>query len=508
MSTSTRVIKNTGYLYIKMGVTMFVSLYSTRIILLSLGASDFGIFNVVGGAIAMLGFLNSTMANATQRFMSYAEGEGCLERKRIIFNVSMVLHTAIALATTVVLLLAIFPLFNGIFTIESERITAAIVVYLSLIFSTVLTIINVPYDAVMNAHENMLFYSIIGIFESLLKLLVAFACVYTTKDKLIIYGVLMACIPLITLSIMKVYCHRHYEECVLAPRKYWDLNVVKQISGFFGWNFLTAISSLFSVQGVGIILNHFFGPVLNAAQGIAQQVNGAISNFSANMMKALNPVIAKSAGAKNISTMNRATLAGCKYSALLTMFFAIPLSLEVHYVLYIWLKEIPTWAELFVVLQLIQGIILQLASSASTAVYAQGDIKNYAIWKSFMNSLPLVFTWLAFQLGGDPVWLYIPMIVFWGIAGDICIIYYASIQCKLETKVYLSKALYPIIGCAIIMLAFGFIPVLFMEESFCRLTLTCLASTIGMCISCCFFVVTGDERSQMISFIKSVMNRH
>ena len=166
----------------------------------------------------------------------------------------------------------------------------------------------------------MLYYSIVGIFESLMKLGVAYACVFTLGDKLVLYGILMACIPVITLIIMIVYCHRYYEECVIAPRRYWDVSLVKQISGFFGWNFLTAISSLFSAQGISIVLNYFFGTVLNAAQGIANQVNGALSLFSVNMMKALNPIIVKSAGAGNIESMNHATIAGCKFSTLLMMF--------------------------------------------------------------------------------------------------------------------------------------------------------------------------------------------
>jgi len=493
MSTSSRVIKNTGYLYVKMIITMLVSLYSTRLILASLGASDFGLFNVVGGAIIMLGFLNSTMTNATQRFMSYAEGEGVLEKKRKIFNVSIILHVIIAFITILLLFVAMYPLFNGIFNIEAGRKTAAVIVYMSLIFSTVLTVINVPYDAVMNAHENMLYYSIIGIFESLLKLGIAYICVYTPHDKLITYGILMACVPVITLTIMKIYCHRKYEECVISPRRYWDATMVKQIAGFFGWNFLTAISSLLTAQGIGIVLNHFFGTLLNAAQGIAQQVNGAVSNFSGNMMKALNPVIAKSAGAKNRDVMNRATIAGCKYSTFLTMLFGIPISLEVKYVLSIWLKEVPEWAEIFVVLQLVRAIIEQIAGSASTAVYAQGDIKHYAIWKSMMNLLPLFITWFAFTVGGGPIWLYIPMIIVWGIGGDMVMVCFANQKCGLDISEYMREVLLPLIGATIIMLSFGFAVLILMEAGFVRLISTCIATTIGLIISGAF-VVKREEK--------------
>lgn len=502
MSTSSRVIKNTGFLYAKMAITIFISLYVTRLILESLGESDFGVFKLVGGAIAMMGFLNTTLANATQRFMSYAEGEGVLEKKRKIFNVSFVLHVAIAFVTVILMLIALFPLFNGIFNIETDRVQAAKIIYFSLIFSTVLTIINVPYDAVMNAHENMLYYSIIGIFEALLRLGIAFICVHTTYDKLIVYGILMACVPLITLTIMKIYCHRHYEECVIAPRRYWDGSLVRNISSFFGWNFLTAISSLFSVQGIGIVLNNFFGTVLNAAQGIANDVNGCLSHFSGNMMKALNPVIVKRAGAGDLNAMNRATLAGCKFSVLLTMLFAIPLSIEMTYVLDLWLKDVPQWAVTFCTLQLTMTIITQMADSASTAVYAQGDIKHYAIWKSVMNASPVLLTWIAFQLGGSPEWLYIPMIVLWAAGGDVVIIYYAKQKCGLRVGEYLKQVLAPLIGTAVLMLTFGIIPLMLLQSTFLRVVITSISTTIGLLLAALLFAMTKEEKTQLVSMIR------
>lgn len=438
MSTTTRVIKNTGFLYVKMGITVFISLYTTRLILASLGASDFGVFNIVGGAITMLGFLNSTMANATQRFMSYAEGANDLLKKKQVFNVSIVLHLGVALLTGMILLAAMYPLFNGIFNIQQDRIFAAKVIYLSLIVSTMFTIVNVPYDAVMNAHENMLYYSLIGIFESLLKLIVAFACVYTTSDKLIVYGILMAIIPFVTLTIMKIYCHRKYAECVIGFRQYWSKQIVKDIASFSGWNFLTAISSLASYYGVGLVLNHFFGTILNAAQGIANQVNGQMSAFSLNLMKAVNPIIVKRAGAKDVEAMNKATLASGKYSTLLIVFFAVPFILEMHYVLAIWLKEVPEWTSLFCALQLVITIICQMTNSAATAIYAEGNIKWYAIYKSVMNLAPVLLTYIAFTFHGAPYWLYVTMVAIWAIGGDCVILCYAK-KCVIYPFSFLPK---------------------------------------------------------------------
>ena len=294
--TANRVIKNTGYLYAKMAITMFVSLYTTRLILNSLGASDFGIYNIVGGAIAMLGFLNVAMASATQRFMSYSEGEGNKEKQKNIFNISCILHFCISIIIALILLAAGWFFFHGILNIPADRVSAAQVVYCSLIVSTVFTVMNVPYDAVMNAHENMRYYAVVGIIESFLKLAVAFACVYAKGDKLIVYGVLMAAIPFITLTIMKVYCHRHYKECVINPRKFYDKKLMREMTSFAGWSLAGSMGGILGNYGNGIVLNSFFGTILNAALGIANQLNGMLMVFSNSMLKALAPVIVKTEG--------------------------------------------------------------------------------------------------------------------------------------------------------------------------------------------------------------------
>lgn len=508
MSTVNRVVKNTGYLYMKMGVTVLISLYTTRLILNSLGASDFGIFNILGGAIGMLGFLNSTLANATQRFMSYTEGKGCHIEKCKIFNVSLIIHIFIAGLTLILLLGAMYPLFDGILNIEPNRVFSAKVVYLSLVFSTVFTIINVPYDAVINSHENMLYYSIVGIFEALLRLAVAIACVYTSVDKLMLYGVLMALIPVISLSMMIIYCHKHYEECRLHLRKYYDIDLVKQIASFSGWNLLTAVSSLFSAQGIGVVLNHYFGTILNASQGIAQQINGQLSSFSANMLKALNPVIQKNAGMNDEEQMNRITIAGCKFSTYLVLVFAIPFIIEMPCILKLWLNNVPEWAVLFCVLQLIQTIICQMASSAATEVYAKGDIKGYAVYKSVMNFLPIVITYIAFKFGGSPLWLYLPMIIVWGIGGNMVIIHYAHTKCNLSIHHYLNEVVLPVFLVTLVMIMFGSITLLSFRPSLLRLISTCCMTTFGMLISILLWGLSYDEKQYLKMLCASVLDKY
>lgn len=495
MSTFSRVIKNTGFLYIRMGITVFVSLYSTRLVLASLGEVDFGIFNVIGGSIAMMGFLNSTLASATQRFMSYAEGRGIEEHKIKIFNVSLVLHLIVA-AVTILLLLAIMPLlFDKILNIPIDRDYTAKIVYLSLIFSTALTIINVPYDAVLNAHENMLYYSVIGIIESLIRLGIAFICVYSEGNRLLTYSVLMALIPVITLTIMKVYCHNRYSECRIAIRKNWDISLVKGIASFSGWNFLTAVSSLFTVQGLSVVLNHFFGTVLNAAQGIATQVNGQLSAFSTNMMKALNPVIVKRTATSESKAVASVTFSGCKFSALLIILFAVPVTIKMQYILSIWLEEVPEWTVVFCQLQLLQTIIVQIATPMATAIYGQGDIRGYAIWKSIMNILPVLLSIFVFIFRGSPIWLYLSLIIFMGIGGDLVIIYYARIKCNLSTTEYTKIVLFPIFLTILVMLTLGLISVLFFpDNTFFSLIVCGLITSIGLILSIRIFGLTNDEK--------------
>lgn len=410
-STANRVIKNTGFLYAKMGITMFISLYTTRLILNSLGASDFGIFNIVGGAIAMLGFLNTAMASATQRFMSYSEGEGDKEKQKSIFNVSLILHLGISIIVGITLFIAGYFFFNGILNIPENRISAAQIVYGSLIVSTIFTVMTVPYDAAMNAHENMKYYAIVGILESLLKLAVALACVYTAYDKLIVYGILMACIPLITLTIMRIYCHKHYRECIISPKKYWKKGLMKEMTSFAGWNFMSTASSMIANYGMGILINHFFGTLLNAAQGIANQINGQIMGLSNNFIKATAPVMGKSAGKKDLIVLQKTTIESTRITTILYCMISIPIFLYAPYIFSIWLKDVPDWTILFskfiILINLIEFQYLSLVG----AVRAIGVINNMSKYTFIINIISLPVVYFLFNISMPPYTLYLVLLI-------------------------------------------------------------------------------------------------
>lgn len=219
MKASNRVIINTGILYARMGITIFVSLYTTRIVLNALGIEDFGIFNLIGGAIAMLTFLNASMASASQRFMSYAQGQQDKDRQRRIFNASIIMHAIIAITLLLVLEGIGILLFKGVIKIAPERMQAAWIVYQLSIISTIFIILSVPYEAVINARENMLLIAILGIAESFLKLGVAHYLLYTENDKLIVYVLFTAIVTISMVGLKVAYCHQKYNECIWAPKK-------------------------------------------------------------------------------------------------------------------------------------------------------------------------------------------------------------------------------------------------------------------------------------------------
>ncbi|MDO6739097.1 hypothetical protein [Wenyingzhuangia sp. 2_MG-2023] len=506
MSTANKVLKNTGFLYAKMGITMFISLYTTRLVLNGLGAVDFGIFNVVGGAIAMLGFLHAAMAGATQRFMSFYEGKGELNKQKQIFNVSLVLHFFIALILGLVLLIAGYFFFNGVLNIPEARIYAAKVVYTSLIVSTLFTVMSVPYEAVLNAHENMLYYSIVGVLESLLKLTVALVIVNYVGDKLELYGILMACIPLVVLTIMRIYCHKKYRECVIAPKRFWNKLLMKEMASFAGWNLLGNGSGLIGNYGNALVVNHFFGAVVNAALGVANQLNGQLMAFSNNMIKALNPVIVKKQGAGDQKSMMYFSLLGSKMSFLILAFFAIPVIVETPYILKLWLKQIPEWTIIFLRLALFQRLLEQLTVTLTTSLNAHGNIKGLNISSLASNLLPLIVLYLLFVNGFPPYWLYIVTIALMVVLGTGFKVYFCIKLCSLKLKDLFRIVILPCVFVFTSAIVSGYLLCLGINEGLLRLVLVVLVSFVVFSISS-YLVLNNKEKEVIIGLKDKIIKK-
>jgi O-antigen/teichoic acid export membrane protein len=504
MSTATRIAKNTGILYAKMGITMFISLYTTRLVLKSLGVTDFGIYNLVGGTIAMLTFLNAAMTAATQRFMSYVEGEGDVEKQKKIFNVSLILHIIIAFFVVLLMEVGGHLLFGKVFVIPSNRIDSATLVFQFMVMSTVFTIVSVPYDAVINAHENMLFYALLGIAEAMLKLVIVVYVSNTSSDRLVIYSLLTALLSVLLLFVRRIYCRFKYIECGVNISKYFDLGVFKQLSRFAAWSFLGSSTSMFANYGQGIIMNMFFGPSVNTAQGISGQVSGQLGVFAATMQKALNPVIDKSEGAGNRALMLKASLSGSKIAFFLLMFFYVPVLIEMPFIFKLWLFTVPKYTIIFCRLLLIRNLIEQLFITLNSAILAVGNIRNYQIFSSVLNILPLAFCYFLFVLGFPPFTLYILFIIY-AVFSSAITLYFASINCDLSVSGFFGTVVSRCILLLIVVFAISFLPVIFASEGMSRLLYVVLLSCLSFSIFVFIIGFTKTERNGIFNIIRSLV---
>ena len=505
--TTNRVLKNSGYLYFSMGLSMFVSLYSTRLILNALGTSDFGIFCIIGGAIGMLGFLNAAMSSTTQRFINYAEGAGSRERQKNIFTVSVSIHFLLSLLMVIIFEIAYFFFFNGILNIPPERISSAKWIYQFMLLSTVLTIQTVPYNSIINAHENMRYFSIIGILGTVMKLIIALVVVYVYTDKLILYGFLTTAVSLLIMIIMRVYCHRHYSECVFSLRKYYDKNLMKSMTSFAGWGLVNSSSSMFAQYGMGIVLNSFFGTILSAAQGVANQISGQLMVFSRTMLMAINPIIGKKAGSKDLNSMIHISLLSSKLSFLILAFFACPFFIEGPYILKLWLGNVPEWSILFFRFEVMRNLLDQITISLTSAIMAEGRIKYYSIYRGITYFLPLPITILCFKLGASPYWFYIIWIFMWNVIGNFIILYYSHVNCKMSYRTFFKEVAIPCISILSTSIIIGSIPTIIMHTSFIRLIIVCI-------LSCCTFIlvtwnygVNKYEKSIFITATQQIKNK-
>jgi len=393
MSSANKVALNTGILYGRMLVTMGISLYSTRLILSALGSTDYGIFNLIAGVIAMLSFLNTAMATSTQRFLSFHQGKKDLPMQKKVFTNSLLLHVGIGLLIVLTLELVGLFLFNGFLNIPLDRIEQAKSVYHFMSVTVFFTIVSVPFTGSLVAHENMLWIAVVNVVETMLKLGIALLLLYISTDKLIIYGFLTASISVLSLFLYIYYCFRTYEDCTLENFTVVDIPVIKQLTSFAGWNLFGSLCGLGRSQGIAVLLNLFFGAVINAAYGIANQVAAQLNFFSSTMLRVLNPQIMKSEGANDRKRMLRLSMMASKFGFFLLAYFAIPCIFEMPAILSLWLRNVPEHTSIFCRLMLVGALVNQLTIGLQSAAQATGRIKAYqaVVGSVLLLNLPLAY---------------------------------------------------------------------------------------------------------------------
>lgn len=399
-SSSSRIAKNTLMLYCRMLLTLVITLYTSRVVLRILGIEDFGIYNVVGGIVIMFGFLNSAMSLGTQRFLSYELGKGNLKELQKTFQIALNIHIGFAL---IIVLLAesigLWFLLTQL-NVPADRMGAAIWVYQFSILSFLVTVVQVPYNATIIAYERMNVFAYVSILEVTLKLLVVFTLEWISYDKLKLYASFQFFVSFAIALIYQIYCRYHFTECRFAF--IWDKKRYYYLLSYAGWNLFGNLASVGFNQGVNLLLNMFFGPVVNAARGIAYQVNSAILSFVSNFQLALNPAIVKSYASGDKWYMLLLVNQGAKYSFMLLSMLAIPILLETKYVLNLWLGIVPPYVVSFCQLIIVNALIDSFSGTLMIAAQATGRIKKYQSIVGTILLLNVPFSYICLKNGMSP----------------------------------------------------------------------------------------------------------
>ncbi|WP_213086967.1 lipopolysaccharide biosynthesis protein [Chitinophaga agrisoli] len=506
MQAANRVVLNTGALYGRMLITMFIALYSTRLVLNALGAADYGIFTLVSGVIVMLSFLNVAMTISTQRYLSYYIGVGDEGKLRQVFNSSVLLHTMMGLALVVIFEGGGLYFFERVLNIPPDRLGTARIIFHFTVISTFFTIISVPYDATLNARENMFLIAGIGIWEGVAKLGVAIYLQYTGYDKLIVYGALIAAITVISLIIKRTFCSIKYKESKVQVRKYFNKDMLKEMFSYAGWNMFGAGSVVARNQGLAMILNVFFGTVINAAYGIANQVNAQLTYFSVTMLQSLNPQIIKSEGSGDRPRMLKLAMIASKFSFFLLSFFSIPVIIEMPVILKFWLKNVPDHTIIFCRLIIVVSLVNQLTVGLQVAIQSVGRIKVYQMVVSALLMLNLPVSYFLLKAGLAPHAVLVSAVIIEALTCSYRVLA-AHRLTGLSIPEYLRKGVLTSVFPVALAFSVALLPQLVMPAGFVRLLFTGCVSTAAVCLCVRFLGLSAYEQEKLAGIIMKLLSK-
>lgn len=404
-SANKRIAKNTLVLYVRMLFTMGISLFTSRVILQTLGVEDYGISSVVGGVISMFTFINAAMVSSTQRYLNFELVRGDANQLRSVFSTSLQIHALIALAIIVLSETVGLWFLNEKLVIPEARMTAAMWVYQCSILSCAVSIMSTPYNAVIVAHEKMSAFAYISILDVSLKLLVVYLLVVLPFDKLIILSILTLLVQLFIRYIYTIYCHRHFPESYFQFR--FNKTLFKEMFGFAGWSFWGNLAAILYTQGLNMMLNIFFGPIVNAARGIAVQVQSAVQQFVGGFQTALNPQITKNYASNNLPQMHSLMFRSARFSFLLLFFLSLPVLMETNFILTLWLKTVPDDAVIFTQIMICISLIYTTANPCIIANQATGKVKIYQMVVGGILLLILPISYVVLKLGAPAYSVFI-----------------------------------------------------------------------------------------------------
>ncbi len=494
-----RIAKNTLMLYVRMLITMLVSLYTVRVLLQELGLMDYGIYNLVSGLVTFFSFISITMSSATQRYLSFSLGKKDKISFQKIFSMNVLIYFFIAIL--VVILAETFGLWflNSILNIPVNRLSVANVVYQISLVTFLINLMLIPYHASILATERMSVYAYVSIVDVFLKLLLVYFLAVVDGDKLITYSVLLFLQTVLIASIYVLYCRKKIEGCTFDF--FWEKKIFKEILGYTGWTFFGGISGILNNEGLSFLINFFFGPVLNAAKGISDRVSSAIAMFINNFYSAVKPQIVKSYASGDFTYMKTLAFQSSKFSFFLMLLLSLPLILETHFVLSLWLVDVESSMVGFTKLILIYSIINVFEFPLTQLVHATGKVKKYQVSVGLFTLLTLPITFLLFHLGYSAKYAIVVLIVVYSLAYIPRLIIVRN-QLNISIYEYFQQVITKSVIVCLFSIILPLVVVLNIESGLFRMVLTSMISFFSILISVYIFGINGSERELVIHFLR------
>ena len=500
-----RIIKNTLMLYVRMLISMVISLYTARVILGSLGVEDYGIYSVIGGFVTSLSIFTSALAVSISRFITYGLGNGNIIEQKQIFSTSIFIQLVVVVVILLIAETAGLWFMNTKLVIPENRMFAANWVYQFSVISFLVSIIGIPYSAAITAHEKMSAYAFIGLIDAFVKLVIAFTINISPIDRLIWYGVLLMFSTVGIQGLFMVYCLRNFQECkcCLKPN---HLKLSKML-GFSGWTVLGGIAPIIRDQGGTIILNIFFGPVVNAARGIANQVCVTINSFVVNFQSAVNPQIIKNYASGDYGNLKQLVFASSKYSCYILLVLAIPVAINLSYLLKLWLQEYPVHTESFIFLVLIFNVFEAMSNPFITAAVAVGRMKKYQLRVAPLVIMNLPISYIALKHGCIPEIVFIISIAI-SILTLFVRLHFLATYVSIDIFDFLKDVLIRVSITSVVAYTIPYYVNLFFDASFFSFVFISFFSVVISFMIILFVGCTEVERDIIIKIIKAKTSRH
>ena len=504
LSGNKRIAKNTLLLYLRMFYSLIISLFTARVVLSSLGFTDYGIYNVVGSVVSMFVFLRSALGNATNRFITFALGKGDKDRLNVVFSTSVVVHFVLGIIIVILAeTVGLWFLYEKM-VIPEERMVAAQWCYQFSVITCFLSVICVPYDAEIIAHEKMGVYAFVQVFNTTVNLLIVYLVAHTSLDRLILYAFLLMTIQVLNRVFYGIYCGRHFEECHFKWVK--DKELLKEMTSFSGWSMLGNLAAVGFSQGLNILLNIFFGPVINAARGIAVQVQGTVQGFITNFQIAVNPQITKSYAAKDLQRMRSLVILSSKFSYFLLLLLSLPVFFEAPKLLELWLGNVPEHTINFIRILIFIMLVSTLENSIAVSKQAVGNIRNYQIIVGSLLLTILPISYIALRLGAPVESVFIIHLVV-AMISQIVRVLLVRKDIELPLREYLSVVVLRVglvtaISCIIPFILYKFCP-----DTIWMMILVILCCVVSVAVSVMLFGVNTTERQFILQYFRGFLDR-